>query len=156
MIDPYAILGVSKQASEDEIKKAYRRLAKKYHPDLNRSDAEAERRFKEVGEAYKILSSKNARFEYDRNAQKAAEEQRQKNRNSQAKSNRKTSSTQTQQAFDIASMAQGMQNSFEQYFGFDPKTGEITREEKLNPDAKKKNPLDTTKMFESFFSGFKR
>ena len=52
MQDPYRVLGVSPNASEDEIKKAYRNLAKKYHPDVNNGSAEAEARMKEVNEAY--------------------------------------------------------------------------------------------------------
>jgi molecular chaperone DnaJ len=63
--DFYAILGVSKDASESEIKKTYRSLARKYHPDSNPDDAGAEARFKEISEAYSVLSDATARAEYD-------------------------------------------------------------------------------------------
>ena len=63
--DYYEVLGVKKDAGADEIKKAYRKLAMKYHPDQNAGDAEAEAKFKEVGEAYKILSDDEKRARYD-------------------------------------------------------------------------------------------
>lgn len=64
--DYYAILGVSKDASEKEIKQAYRRLARKYHPDVNPGNKEAEEKFKEISEAYEVLSDKEKRAKYDR------------------------------------------------------------------------------------------
>ena len=65
MKDLYEILGVSKQASKDEIKKSYRKLALKYHPDKNPDNKDAEKRFKEAAEAYSVLSDQQKRSRYD-------------------------------------------------------------------------------------------
>ena len=67
MADPdlYAALGVARTASEDEIRKAYRKLARKYHPDVNPNDRKAEEKFKEISFAYEVLSDKDKRARYD-------------------------------------------------------------------------------------------
>ena len=66
MTDPYKVLGVGKSAGQDEIKSAYRKLAKKYHPDLNQGAENVEVRFKEVSAAYDILGDPEKRLQYDR------------------------------------------------------------------------------------------
>src|SRR5438132_11728284 len=63
--DYYAILGVERTASEDEIKKSYRRLARQYHPDANQEDPATEEKFKEIAEAYGVLSDPARRRDYD-------------------------------------------------------------------------------------------
>jgi DnaJ-class molecular chaperone len=63
--DLYATLGVSRTAAEDEIRKAYRKLARKHHPDVNPNDRKAEERFKEISFAYEVLSDKDKRARYD-------------------------------------------------------------------------------------------
>ncbi|GGZ80632.1 DnaJ C-terminal domain-containing protein [Algibacter mikhailovii] len=64
-IDYYKVLGINKTASETDIKKAYRKLARKYHPDVNPNDLEAEKKFKEINEANEVLSNKENRAKYD-------------------------------------------------------------------------------------------
>ena len=63
--DYYEVLGVDKGASPDQIKKAYRKLAKKYHPDMNPGDEEAANKFKEANEAYEVLSDADKKAKYD-------------------------------------------------------------------------------------------
>ena len=63
--DYYKTLGVDKKASQDEIKKAFRKLARKYHPDLNPGDKTSEQKFKELNDAYSTLSDPKKRAQYD-------------------------------------------------------------------------------------------
>ncbi|MGW8251193.1 MAG: DnaJ domain-containing protein, partial [Anaerolineales bacterium] len=63
--DYYKVLGVSRNASAEEIKKSYRKLARKYHPDINPEDENAEEKFKEINEAYQVLSDPEKRQKYD-------------------------------------------------------------------------------------------
>ena len=65
MRDLYEVLGIERGASPDEIKAAYRRLARQHHPDVNQDDPHAEETFKEIGQAYAVLSDPNKRKEYD-------------------------------------------------------------------------------------------
>ncbi|MBG6206939.1 DnaJ-class molecular chaperone [Labrenzia sp. EL_126] len=65
MRDPYSVLGVAKSASEGEIKKAFRKLAKKYHPDQNKDDPKAQQQFAEVNQAYEIIGDKDKRAKFD-------------------------------------------------------------------------------------------
>ncbi len=76
MKDPYSVLGVAKTASADEIKKAYRKLAKQHHPDLNPGSAEAATRFKEISGAYDLLSDADKRARFDRGEIDAAGQER--------------------------------------------------------------------------------
>ncbi|GAA3561623.1 J domain-containing protein [Snuella lapsa] len=90
-IDYYKILGISKNATEADIKKAYRKLARKYHPDLNPNDKAAEKKFKEINEANEVLSNPENRKKYDAygehwqhaEAYEAAKQQQQKQRQGQ-------------------------------------------------------------------------
>ena len=65
MNDPYSVLGLAKTASEDEIRKAFRKLAKKHHPDLNPGDKAAEAKFKEISQANDLLSDPEKRRRFD-------------------------------------------------------------------------------------------
>ena len=152
MKDYYGILGVAKTATADQIKKAYRRLAKENHPDLHPGDRQAEARFKEINEAYSVLGEESARGRYD--ADCAAEAR--KKQAAEAPRRPQASRAPVNPNFDISNMAQSMGRGFESFFGFNPETGEITNEEMLSGSGskKKQNPLDMSQMFERFM-GFK-
>lgn len=141
MNEYYRTLGVQPGASQDDLKKAYRALAKKYHPDLHPGDQEAENRFKEVNEAYEVLGDPDKRKEYDAKQQTAQRHQA---------PNKARSATRTPRGGPV-DFSQ-MQGGFAQFFGFDPATGQVLDEEKVS--GQKRNPLDTTDLFERFM-GFK-
>jgi curved DNA-binding protein len=109
--DYYALLGVNKNASADEIKKAYRLLARKYHPDLNPGDKTAEAKFKEITEANEILSDVDKRNQYDRFGQYWKQSEQPK-ANSRSHSN---TNTRTNPPGDFNSVDFGQYNNFDDF-----------------------------------------
>lgn len=131
MNEYYTVLGLKPTANNAEIKKAYREMAKKYHPDLHPGDADTEKKFQFINEAYAVLSDPDKRSQYDKTQSEPHHFQETKRRKPGAA-----------EKPDFSQMQAG----FEQFFGFNPKTGEIKNEEKL----KSKNPLDASDLFEKF------
>ena len=93
MKDPYGLLGVSRGASEEDVRKAYRRLAREYHPDANPGDIKSEERFKEIQQAYEILSNPNKRREYDERSRPSSRKRRPGSSRKGARGSRKTTGT---------------------------------------------------------------
>ena len=133
-MDYYKVLGVSEQAEEAQIKQAYRKLAKKYHPDLNPNNPEAEEKFKNIVEAYETLGDADKRKEYDL---------KRKNTGS-GRSSGNTASAKTPDK-NMADFTKDM----EKYFGFSFAGGQSGKQ-KTGTDGQKKNPLDVTEMFEAY------
>ena len=133
----YNILGVAQSANQDEIKKAFRNLAKKYHPDLHPNNTAIELKFKKINEAYEILKNEEKRKEY--------------NKKLGGKKDTKPPKSQPTKKAENEFNFSSMNNSFENFFGFEAKTGKITNENKL----KNKNPLNTSDLFEKYM-GFKK
>jgi|UPI00068E4ED9 curved DNA-binding protein len=140
--DWYRILEIAESATEQEIKGAYRRLAKKYHPDTHVKDKSNIDKFNDINQAYQILGNTEKRQEYDKKRKQT--QKAEDNRNSTKREGNDSSKAD----FDF----QNMNKKFEEFFGFHPETKDITREDKMKI---KKNPLDTTDMFERFM-GIKR
>lgn len=142
MANWYQVLGISRQATEEEMKSAYRKLAKKYHPDAHPGNQECEQKFREISEAYSILSDTDKRKEYDEKLNGFGKGKQTEKRNEQPK-------TQGSGKVDF----EHIHRNFEQFFGFNPNTKDIIHEDKLKP--REHNPLDTTAIFEQFM-GIKR
>ncbi|MCI9297631.1 MAG: J domain-containing protein [Lachnospiraceae bacterium] len=142
MVDWYQVLGVSSHAPEEEIKTVYRKLAKRYHPDMHPGDEECGRRFREISEAYSILSDPEKRRAYDEERSRGFQEknvERAKTHDSMPDVN----------PVDF----QNVYRSFENFFGFNPDTKDIVNEDRLRQGTK--NPLDASDIFDKFM-GIKR
>jgi DnaJ-class molecular chaperone len=134
----YSILGVPFDAKEDAIKKAYRVLAKQYHPDLNPGDRQAERKFKEVGEAYAVLSDPEKRRDYDR-------KQTEPKVGPREPAQGRTARTETR--VDPSKMDFG--KGFADFFGFNPQ-GTAVDKSKMGGGSGRKNPLDASDAWDRF------
>ena len=141
----YEVLGVSENADISEIKKKYRKLAMKYHPDRNSGDENATKKFREVTEAYEVLGDEKKREEYDCKRKNVQSQRRNKNK----KENVKDEFSQNDFTFgrDFFKSAKEMRGMFENSFRMDKKGEKRARSEKENIksrfdqffDVKKKN-----------------
>lgn len=142
MPDYYEIMSISRDSSQEEIKKAYRRLAKKYHPDANPGNKNAEEKFKEINEAYATLGDEDRKKAYDLKLDTGKGEQ-QKTETQGKTAKNPTESRQGYAPFNF----EDVEKSFEQFFGFNPKT----KEKVMKTKGEKKNPLDTSQAFDNYF-----
>lgn len=140
--DYYKILGVQRDADEATIKKAFRKLAKQYHPDTNNGNAEAEKKFTEINEAYSVLGDEEKRKEYDENKQ--GEQDSSANSESQG-TRRKTQTTNPFAGFTA--------QNFKMDFG-DMMFDEINNKKRENKKSGEIDLNDVSDQFSSFF-GFR-
>lgn len=140
--DYYKILGVSRDADESAIKKAFRKLAKQYHPDTNNGNPEAEKKFREINEAYSVLSDEGKRKEYD--------ESQHENQGSSVKGETQSTRKKAQTTNPFAGF--NAQN-FKMDFG-DMMFDEINNKKKESKKSGEVNLNDVSDQFASFF-GFR-
>ena len=139
----YETLGVSRDATHDQIKLAYRKLSKKHHPDVSGGNKESEKIFLEVTEAYKVLKDQALREAYDARLDGVGQSW------SRGQTNEKQSSRQQSTEKKPDFNMDNIEKNFEHFFGFNPKTKETSST--LNKNTKK-NPIDTTDLFERYFN----
>ena len=130
----YEELGVKNDVTMDEIKRAYRQLAKKYHPDKNPGNEQAAKRFVRIAAAYEILADEEKRKEYDASLNIGTKSQ--------------SSKDQAKYASSVNIDPMNM-NEFENFFGFTTDGDKVVRTDKN--EKSKKNPMDTSQLFEKFF-----
>jgi curved DNA-binding protein CbpA len=143
--DYYKILNISTNADSNEIKKAFRSLAKKYHPDRNPDDKDALRKFQEVNEAYEVLSKEDSREKYDN---ERAKFKGNNNRDTDRKNSKANNDNKKYQEKDKGENIENLNKYFESFFGFNANSSNVDKD-KLK---KEKNPIDTSGMFDSFFN----
>ncbi len=143
-MDYYQVLGVARNAPQAEIKKAYRLLAKKHHPDLNPGNPDAERKFKQIYEAYQTLEDEASRKAYDHKLDG------QNRRESSGKGPHEKAAGSRAGARQAEFDPSDVRKNFERFFGFAGKAG--------GGEAKpsQKNPMDTTDLFNRFFDAKKK
>ncbi len=144
MRDLYKILGIQKSATLDEIKKAYRKLAKKYHPDIIGNNEAARNKFQEISAAYQILENDEKRKKYDEELNGI------NNQNIRRNSTVKSSYGKTSANYNPFVNGNNFSSQFESFFGFNPDTNQKTQAKKSD------NPLNTNTMFQSFFNPKKK
>ena len=132
----YKILGVNENVTNEDLKKAYKKLAKKYHPDANIGNVEVEEMFKKISTAYKVLSDETSRAKYDRELKGNFN-----NFNNNKINITKNTTSKSSVNEDIFNKFNGF-NLFEQAFGMNNKTNKNIKATK--------NPIDFTDMFENF------
>ncbi|WP_427181570.1 J domain-containing protein [Paenibacillus sp. TC-CSREp1] len=150
MKDYYAVLGVEREASPDQIKKAYRQLAKKFHPDVNRGDTQAEARFKQVHEAYSTLGNPELRAAYNQHQQSRSSTNRQEAGDAASSTAQKKNRYTNNGAINpekVWSDPSRMQEQFEQFFGYRPKGKENSNRGKADPDK----GTDMSALFNRYF-----
>lgn len=136
----YDVLGVTQDATEAELKRAFRALSKKYHPDVNPGDRKAEEKFREVSEAYSLLQDSHKRAEYDKKLDK------EKNGGAHRNTVKQDPMFRGMQGVDLGNIGK----QFENFFGFQPKQAGKGREEVHKKGTTKANPIDMTEMFEKY------
>lgn len=136
MKDYYKILGVERQASDEQIKKAYRKLAKQYHPDVVKDDKKKQERMYEIQEAYECLGNAERRKKYDTDCSRMSQNPTRTGKNA------KTGSAPFEQKMPDLS-------PFERFFGFTPGKGMETYQD--NRAKKPEGPIRTDDLFAAFF-----
>ena len=144
----YKILEVSSTATQEEIKKSFRCLAKKYHPDRNKDNEEALRKFQDISEAYEVIGKEDSRKKYDEKLNSSARKNDFTKREEARKEQKRASKEKGTSANGKKASMENLSSYFESFFGFSANSNDINQD-KLK---KNKNPIDVSNMFDSYFN----